>query len=504
MSKGGGGYTNYVQSNPRPSSPRSNLDSPPVLDDNLQSGGESHYNFPKKEVWENERTGSQGRRERKEWQESPARVERKPVVCYGCNEIGHIKPNCPNIVRRIREKGSKPGALVNGFLAGTAVSGLRVDTGSSRTLVMRQYVPKAAYTGRSVLLYGWCGGQPNRHELARIKVKVGPVEVLREVAVADTLDSPALLGMDLGRRFRSTALKILMSNLEETVVPVETVVEGQPARAAMNDGRVGSLSAYGCDKQASVIGKQAEEQAKDMAVAQPETSPMSMGEIFNFSDAYFEREVEENPVEECDTLPEVSGVEEPCLDGSVVMCRMEGKDEKGDDAEGEHGEVVCPETDRTKVTGQTAHSGNVRPVEQEGRAVRIFQPPHFVEQSALVEATKKPTPDRDVLLNLLLLIVFHLLLHIVLYFESVLCSLLFPSLPVPRDQSMQLCDAPDTGWEAVSRSPNWKKEPIPSWTPCQDYSKKKTLKANSISSHPALRTFQGGGRCHEFPTGRTS
>ena len=77
---------------------------------------------------------------------------RKQVTCYGCHEVGHIRPNCPYKVRRVVAEGGGSMPSVNGFLAGVAVEGLKVDTGSDKTMVRKDYVPRVAYTGRSVLL----------------------------------------------------------------------------------------------------------------------------------------------------------------------------------------------------------------------------------------------------------------------------------------------------------------------------------------------------------------
>ena len=87
---------------------------------------------------------------------------------------------------------------VNGFLAGVPVDNLMVDTGSDITLVRKDFVPRVAYTRKKVWLDSWRGSQPSRHKMARILIKVGLVEVFKEVAVVSELDCPAVLGNDLG------------------------------------------------------------------------------------------------------------------------------------------------------------------------------------------------------------------------------------------------------------------------------------------------------------------
>ena len=112
-------------------------------------------------------------------QEKPNQRERKPVTCYGCGEVGHIRPNCPNKVRRVKPE-KKEGVVrtVDGFLAGKEVKGLRLDTGADRTLVRQDLIPEDAYTGETVVLDTWRGHQPSRHKVARISIRVGSVEII--------------------------------------------------------------------------------------------------------------------------------------------------------------------------------------------------------------------------------------------------------------------------------------------------------------------------------------
>ena len=61
--------------------------------------------------------------------------DRKPVVCYGCGEAGHIRPNCPLKIRRVRSLEHNELMTVNGWIGGVQAKGLRVDTGADRTIV---------------------------------------------------------------------------------------------------------------------------------------------------------------------------------------------------------------------------------------------------------------------------------------------------------------------------------------------------------------------------------
>ena len=136
---------------------------------------------------------------------------RRPVTCFGCGEQGHIKPNCPNRVRRVRSPGHSSVMVVDGSYAGQPAKNLQIDTGAEKTVVRQDFVPEVAYTGRTCMLDTWRGSQPSRHRLARITVKVGSLEVNQEVAVAESLDCPALLGANLGEEVTIALMQHIIS-----------------------------------------------------------------------------------------------------------------------------------------------------------------------------------------------------------------------------------------------------------------------------------------------------
>ena len=155
-------------------------------------------------------------------QEKTNQGGRKSVTCYGCGEVGHIKPNCPNRVRRVVVQGSESKMpVVDGWLAGLAVSGLGVDTGTDRTLVHQDFIPRRAYTGKSIVLDSWRGAQPSKHKVAKIAIKVGTVEEIKEVVVVDTLEWPALLGADLSIPLRVELIGKVIAQLKGAQ-PVES------------------------------------------------------------------------------------------------------------------------------------------------------------------------------------------------------------------------------------------------------------------------------------------
>ena len=225
--------------------------------------------------------------------------ERKPIICFGCGEAGHIRPNCPNKVRRVKpeKKGSvvKPEKkesvvkTVDGYLAGKEVKGLRLDTGADRTLVRRELIPGDAYTGETVVLDTWRGQQPSTHKVARITIRVGSVEVIGDVAVADTLDYPALLGTDLGEPIQIEIMEMVVLKLKDSLA--QKVTEQSEKVEVIRITR------------AQVTREQNREEADELASALSESTPVPLSDILVFPDAYFEEDPVPTPVAELSTWP---------------------------------------------------------------------------------------------------------------------------------------------------------------------------------------------------------
>ena len=156
--------------------------------------------------------------------------ERKPIVCFGCGEPGHIRPNCPNKIRRVKSPELSKVMVVEGYLAGRKVNNLRVDTGADadRTVVRQDFVPEGAYTDEVVRLDSWRGAQLSDHKVAELVIKVGEVQQLAKVAVVEHLDCPALLGSDLGRPIIREMMKRVVAQLDGC--DSESESEGEPVR----------------------------------------------------------------------------------------------------------------------------------------------------------------------------------------------------------------------------------------------------------------------------------
>ena len=222
--------------------------------------------------------------------------DRQQVMCFGCGELGHIRPNCPNKIRRVIEQDAGPGFTVEGYLAGVHAKGLKIDTGSGRTLVHQDFIPRAAYTGKTVRLDSWRGGQFSRHRLARIVIKIGEKEELVDVVAVDTLDCPALLGRDLGPEMTVSLLGMILEEVKASP-DVNMVVPMQPEVI---------VNVVVPMQQDEDLVKVDEEQEASV-VAQNKCDPLPFSGIFDFSDGFFEDDPLPGEKEECSVL-----VEEQC------------------------------------------------------------------------------------------------------------------------------------------------------------------------------------------------
>ena len=205
---------------------------------------------------------------------SPAKYEKRtPITCYGCGELGHIKPNCPNKIRSVVSSESKNEMLVDGCIAGSKVSGLRVDTGAERTIVRSEFVPDSAYLNKSVILDSWRGKQFSKHKVARILIKVGEIEAVVQAAVVDQLGCPALLGNDLGAPMTVQLLSMVL----------EKAKEGQ---AVGSEEKVYSVRMT----RAHEIINEKKDREDVLASVRSEAKPVLLEDIFDFSDSLFEQD----------------------------------------------------------------------------------------------------------------------------------------------------------------------------------------------------------------------
>ena len=223
---------------------------------------------------------------------------RRPIICHSCGEPGHIKPNCPLRVRRVKSPEPSSLMMVKGRLAGSMMSGLRVDTGADRTLVREDCIPKGAYTGETIMLDSWRGSQFSKHRVALITIEVEGVSVQAKVAVVAQLDCPALLGRDLGAKMTVKLLSMVLERAKEndTECEVDVVTKQEVVNQVVSSEVVRVTRA-----QAEKARK--EEVADDLASASSGSDPLPLESIFGFDDEFFEDEVLKEGMADSDLVP---------------------------------------------------------------------------------------------------------------------------------------------------------------------------------------------------------
>ena len=223
---------------------------------------------------------------------------RRPIICHSCGEPGHIKPNCPHRVRRVKSPEPSSLMMVKGRLAGSMMSGLRVDTGADRTLVREDCIPKGAYTGETIMLDSWRGSQFSKHRVALITIEVEGVSVQAKVAVVAQLDCPALLGRDLGAKMTVKLLSMVLERAKEndTECEVDVVTKQEVVNQVVSSEVVRVTRA-----QAEKARK--EEVADELASANSGSDPLPLESIFGFDDEFFEDEVLKEGVADSDLVP---------------------------------------------------------------------------------------------------------------------------------------------------------------------------------------------------------
>ena len=232
---------------------------------------------------------------------------KRPIICHGCGEPGHIKPNCPHKIRRVKSPDPNDIFLVDGLINGSAVPGMYIDTGADRTLVCEDLISDWAYTGDTIVLDSFRGAQVSRHKLARVTLEVEGISVETNVVVVPSLDCPVLLGKDLGFKMVRKLMAVVTKHVDEcdpnvnTVVPkqvlnnvntevpmqvVNTVVSEVPMQVVDSDQtEVVRVTRAQAEK------ARQEDVASELASANSGSEPLALSEIYNFDDDFFDNDL---------------------------------------------------------------------------------------------------------------------------------------------------------------------------------------------------------------------
>ena len=208
-------------------------------------------------------------------------------MCYGCREPGHIRPDCPNKIKRVVSPVQEVGldeSLITAWIGGKEVLNAEVDTACDRTLVHPDYIPEGALLAGTCILKGY-QGHCKTHRTAKLTIGVGSVVDTLVVAVDDSLDHPALLGKDLSWEVKSKMLEL-----------VKLAVDRK-----LQDEKCVSQSV--CVTRAQAKKDREQEQADVAATAMSECQPTTLGDIFEFHDSVFESDPVPTQVEDLEVWP---------------------------------------------------------------------------------------------------------------------------------------------------------------------------------------------------------
>ena len=235
---------------------------------------------------------------------------KRPIICHGCGEPGHIKPNCPYKIRRVKSPDSDAIYLVDGLINGSAVPGMYIDTGADRTLVCENLLSDWDYTGDTIVLDSFRGAQVSRHKVARVTLEVEGICVETKVVVVPSLDCPVLLGKDLGFRMVRKLMAVVTKHVDERDPEVNFEVPKQvlnnvnfevPKQVLNNVISEVPMQIVHSEVTEQVVpatvvrvtrpqAKKAkeEEAANELASASSGSEPLALSEIYDVKDEFFD------------------------------------------------------------------------------------------------------------------------------------------------------------------------------------------------------------------------
>ena len=203
-----------------------------------------------------EQTPGQSRQNPRPTERDPSRDTYRVPICYSCVVKGHKKPDCPKRVRRLRSPQPKVSSLyVKGKIGDVECSKMVIDSGATQTTVHPNLVPKAQYTGDSILVH-LADGSPMECPLAKVCLHLGDRSVQHEVAVLKTGIDDAICSC--------TGIYCSLRRNKRLLVNPVRITRKQAAKEAD------------------------QEKLEDAATVQSGAKPVDLSEILDFDDLFFE------------------------------------------------------------------------------------------------------------------------------------------------------------------------------------------------------------------------
>ncbi|GFS72335.1 retrovirus-related Pol polyprotein from transposon 297, partial [Nephila pilipes] len=233
-------------------SDRKSFDKQPFESNNKLShfvGKGKAFSSPKKDSCKDEVNQESSHFRRERMRERERQFERKrQIICYYCNEIGHIKPSCPKLRRnsfktvanlKVNSVNEDP---FEKFKVKMEINGInRVclrDTGSSIDVCARSWIKKGDLLGEDVWLKSPLNDVCHCFPLAKIKIKTIRGEIYTKAAIKPDGrgDDPYLLGnrtaelidsIEQGIQLNNTVVTRSVEKIHPTEVGKEIIARGQ-------------------------------------------------------------------------------------------------------------------------------------------------------------------------------------------------------------------------------------------------------------------------------------
>lgn len=191
-----------------------------------------------------------GKPQARENQQVPLRSPNKIPTCYLCGQEGHTKPVCPKNPSKLTQmcyvprqhtsnaSGSNPSQkMTNVKINGKTLRAL-IDTGSTQTLVHRQYVPANIICTMEAIPVCCVHGDEKPYPTADIYMEVQEQVYLLNVCVVDNLPFAVILGDDL---------PVLFDLLKPTQSSNVALTRAQAKRVDVDSPALSALPFYGVE-----------------------------------------------------------------------------------------------------------------------------------------------------------------------------------------------------------------------------------------------------------------
>ena len=146
---------------------------------------------------------------------------KKPVKCYNCGEPGHISTKCPERASYYCMDSKGHSAAREGFVDGTTVTDILLDTGCTRTMVREELVAENKLLPGEAVTVLCAHGDTVLYPLANVTIEVEGIKFPITAAVSMGLPVSVLLGTDvpqLGELLHSNPLTVHTESMDHALV----------------------------------------------------------------------------------------------------------------------------------------------------------------------------------------------------------------------------------------------------------------------------------------------